>query len=140
MIRVATQEDFEIVSKLVEGLIEDSVYSKLFKDYKLTHEMYRLYTTKLSEKIFVLSLDKDNNVIGFSGFDIIPWLYCDAPVRIARLAYIYLKPEFRGKGYAKEIKVAFEHWGKTVGAQFYSTAHKYEGYKEVETIYMKEIK
>ena len=139
LIRIATREDFEVVNELVEALMKESVYSKLFKDYKLTHEMFSSYVTDFSQKILLLTVDDNNAVIGLSAFDILPWLYCDAPIRIARLSYIYIKPEERGKGYGKEIMSAFEHWGKAVGASYYSTAYKSDGYKKFETIYMKEI-
>lgn len=140
MIRLATIDDYEIIKKLVEELIAESVYRDLFKDYVLSKYMVQEYTTQPKLKLCLLSLDDKDNIVGFSAFDIVPWLYCDAPIKMARVSYIYVRPEYRKKGYGKEIHEAFEYWGKQVGATHYSTSHKSKGYKKVETIYMKEVK
>ena len=137
-IRIANKDDYEIVKELSDALIKDSVYSKVFKDYSVTIDMFNQYVINLREKIIALVLE-DDKVVGFGAFDVIPWLYSDAPIRIARVAYIYVKPEFRGKGYGKEIMEAFEYWGKQVSATHYSISKKTEGYSKVETIYMKEV-
>jgi RimJ/RimL family protein N-acetyltransferase len=140
LIKVAEQSDYEIVKILASELMKATVYSNLFKGYTLTEQMYNSYVTKLNEKACIIVLDNDTKEpIGFAAFDIIPWINSDAPIKIARLAYIYVREQYRGKGYGKEINIAFEHWGKQVGANCYSRSHKSEGYSKVETIYMKEV-
>lgn len=141
MIKVATIEDFEIIKELVDALIQESIYSKIFENYKLSEEMVKSYTDpfNLDNKMAVLVYE-ENEYVGLGVFDVLPWLYCDIPVKIARLSYIYIKPEYRHKGYRKEIEDTFEYWGKKIGAQWYSTGLKTDDYFKCETIYMKEVK
>lgn len=144
MLRIATIEDFAEIKELIDLLMKDSIYSKMFEGYSLSTDMVRSYTNPetLSQKICLLSLDDQGKTIGLGVFDIVPWLYNDAPIKIARLAYIYLKPDYRGKGLGKELNTAFEYWGKQVGANWYSKGNsgKKDGYMKFETIYMKEVK
>lgn len=140
MIRVAVKADYPLIKELTEGLISETVYSDMFKGYALTEEMFKQYSTSYKDKICIVVSSEDQDV-GFAAFDVIPWLYHDVPLKIARLSYIYVKPEYRGKGLGKEINTAFEHWGKAVGATWLSKGNsgKNEGYRKFETIYMKEI-
>ncbi len=151
MIVVVGTEDYEILKQLGDELTKSSVYSNLFYGFSLTKEMFDVYTKDPKEKVAVLSKDEEGNILGFGVFDIIPWLYNDHPTRIARLAYIYVKPENRGKGVRQEIEAAFEYWGKLTGAKYYSIGitkdfDKTEkvvvakGYDKIETIFMKEVK
>lgn len=139
MIRVIEDKDYEQTKELLEALMKETVYSKLFENYSLSKEMFEAYTKNYSDRIGIFTLDEDK-VTGIGVFDTLPWIGCDAPIRIARLSFIYVKPEFRTKGFGKEIMKAFEHWGKSVNASFYSIGHKAEGYNKMESIYMKEIK
>lgn len=139
MIRLVNSSDFELTKSMMESLIKDSVYSFMFKDYVLTQKMFDFYITNPKERVAVFILDEAQKEVGIGVFDIVPWYNHDAPLKIARMAYLYVLPEERGKGYGKEIKNAFEYWGKTAGATHYSTSRKLEDYKKVETIYMKEV-
>ncbi len=141
MLRIATKEDYLIVKELAEELMKESVYAPLFAEHIFSEEMFSWYSNPdtLNEKIcFLFSTEEDKDV-GLGAFDIVPWLYNDVPKKIARLSYPYIKPSFRNRGLGKEMKQAFEYWGKQAGADYYSVSHPGEGYKEYETIYMKEV-
>src|SRR5690242_16497079 len=119
--------------------MKESIYSKLFEGYSLSEEMFLHYTENLHERMGIFTTDEHGTITGIGVFDILPWVGTDAPIRMARISFIYVKPEYRRLGYGKEIQTAFEHWGKAVGATFYSSGHKTKGYKKYETIYMKEV-
>lgn len=141
MIRVATKEDYELVKDFTSKLIQDSPYQKMFEGYVLTEEMFNQYISNPNNKLCLIS-EVDGKPVGFAAFDLIPWLYHDAPVNIARFVYIYINPDNRGKGLGKELNQAFEYWGKIVGATWYSKGNsgKNEGYTKTEVVYMKEVK
>ncbi len=152
MLRVATKEDLESIRQLCNELSKASVYSALFEGYLVTDSMIYLYTNPntLNEKICVI-VSEDAVDVGFGAFDIIPWVYNDINLKMARLAYIYVKPEYRNKGYRQEIEMAFEHWGKFVKADWYSQGISKESikineemnlkeYTKFETVYMKKVK
>ena len=126
---------------MLEELTQISVYKKIFKDYVLTKEIVEQYVSESNrQNRFCILVYEEDIPVGIGVFDILPWLYSDVEVRIARLSYIYVRSEYRGKGYGREIQESFEYWGKKVKANFYSTGIKTPGYKECETIYMKEVK
>lgn len=139
MIRVVTQDDFPLAKEMLDELSKESIYSFIFKNHQMTRKNFDFYLSDPKERFAIFVLD-ENKEIGIAVFDIAPWYNNDIPIKIARLAYLYVRPEYRGKGYGKEIKEAFEYWGKSVGANYYSTSKKAEDYLKVETIYMKEVK
>ena len=138
MIRVATETDFPVVKELVQGLIRDSIYGKFFKGYELTPFMFNQYTLNPLEKLCLMIEDTK----GFAMFDLVPWPYIDKEVKFARLSFIYIDPEYRGKGLMNDVLEAFEYWAKSVGAAYCAVGTKApkRGYKKSETMYIKEIK
>ena len=138
MIRIAAPEDRLLVESLVENLIEDSKYKGFFEGFR---DLVPVYLDRANKNnICVVVLDGEE-AVGLGGFD-----FFEHPFYIARIAAIYVKKEFRNKGFASEILDTFEIWGKIVGAKMYNLGISTgadltkRGYKEYEVLYMKEVK
>lgn len=138
MIRVATLEDFEKVKSLVPGLIRDSDYGFLFKDYVLTRSMFDPYIEFPLDKFCVIAED-EGKAIGFAMFERIPWRLGETEVSLSKITYYYIEPEYRKKGLMKQFVHWFELWSERIAAHP-TLNKKRRGYKKIETIYMKEIK
>ena len=103
--------------------------------------MFDQYINTPTEKLCLVIID-EKQAVGFAMFDILAWPFIDHEIKFARISFIYIDPEFRQKGHMDDVLTAFEHWGKLVGAHYYSVGVKTpkRGYQKVETVYMKEIK
>lgn len=137
MIRLATEADYETVSRFVEELVIETPYQRMMSGFKLTPEIFSYYISNPNKALILLFLNPEP--VGFVAFDF-QESYGVSNAGVARMTYIYLEKEHRGQDLMKDAKTAFEHWGKQVGAKFYCVGHKMSGYKKLEEIYMKEVK
>jgi RimJ/RimL family protein N-acetyltransferase len=138
MLRRMTLEDFELLKPMVESLREESKYFAMYKDFVFTEEFLKVFIDTPNEKIGLIVLDGEEPV-GFCTYEVNYGL-------VARLGYVYLIPEARGKGFMTEITNALEHWAKLVGCKFSFIGVTKEdvdltknGYQRCEVVYMKEI-
>jgi RimJ/RimL family protein N-acetyltransferase len=135
MLRLATVEDFEAMKPLVYALKDDYKFTPLYRDFVFTEEVLRHYTANPKERCTVLAIENEE-VVGFCTFEV--------QGNYARFVYVYLKPEFRDKGYMEQFLDAFEYWGS--GCKFYYMGVSDDnvdltkrGYQKCEIVYMKEI-
>jgi len=95
--RFATEEDCGLVLEFVKDL---AVYEKMIDDVVATEEMYRdwLFERRVAEVLFVL---EDGVEVGFALF------FHNFSTFVGRagiyLEDLFVKPEFRGKGYGKGL-------------------------------------
>lgn len=135
--RIATRDDYAIVKHTVDKLIKDSKYNSLFSTFSLTDIEFEEYVHYGS---CALSFDEDK-LVGLAAWGFMPLVDKLA----ARLVAIYVDPEYRKTGRAKELMDIFEYWGKANGCQVYyvgvSTGHDLTklGYDPFEVVYMKEV-
>lgn len=142
MLRLATKDDSKLIEVFLEELLTDSKYKLFFKDHKFTTDIIDRFLEDPDQSVIVLLLNGDKE-IGLGAFELIPCLY--TPFSMARVAAIYIKPEYRGKGHMDEILGSFEYWGKMVGATYYNIGVSTgadlsnRGYQKYEVMFMKEV-
>lgn len=136
-IRLATKEDFNLISEFTQCLIEESSFGALFKGYQLTELMLDQYISAPYEKLCLI-IGEDE---GFAMFDTMSWPYIDHAVKFAKLSFVYIRPESRKSGLMDNVLTALEYWAKQTGCNgcLVGPKTKKKGYKKVETVYMKVI-
>jgi len=144
--RVATEKDISLLEEFIEQAFLDSKYIGLLSEYKETEGISKYFVdpTTLNIRTGIIKTVDDVD-IGCALFEVLPSYFGNN--YIARIVAVYLKPDFRGKGYMKEILDAFEYWGKLVGCKYYHVGVSRDNvdlvnrdYVKFETMFMKEIK
>jgi GNAT superfamily N-acetyltransferase len=114
--------------------------NEFMKDYRLAAmfpHMSQLIPTYLGENLDKVCVFNER---GIAAFEKVPDL------SVARIALIYIRPEYRGQGLMEEFLDAFEKWGWNAGCKYYvlgvSTGADLtkRGYSVYEVMFMKEVK
>lgn len=144
-LRIAIEDDYTILKEMMDGLVKDSIHNEMLQGFYLTEEQFKEFTNPntLNKRITLIG-EVDGHPVGFAAFETV--FATNVPVLIARLAAIYIKPDFRDKDYPKIFAEALEVWGKEIDAD-YSNINisngvdiSSQGYIKYEVVYMKRIK
>lgn len=139
MIRLATQDDYNLVRGYTEKLRDESIYGKFFKGQELTLEKYLEYVDQPKEKLIIIIQDIVD--CGFAAFDSMVWPSLDKEIKFTRMPFVYIEPHHRKRGLMDGVLEAFEYWTKKIGAAYSTvgTKTKKRGYKKSEVVYIKEV-
>lgn len=130
--KIASHSDLSALEELTTELHSVYKFPEMFEDHKELILPF-LNPNTLAERLILLEEDK-----GFVALEYIP------KYAMARIAYVYIRKDFRKTGLMNEFIEAFEYWGKHIGAKKYNLATMADmssrGYEPYEIMYMKEVK
>ena len=141
MIRIATQEDLDLVVSLASKFAQESPYSALVSPDKVRSIVEGILSADQSQKIILLYEDK-----GMLAGMLTPFLFGDKIVA-TELAW-WVEPEHRKSQVGLQLLEAFEYWAKKTGANLITMIsiddavgefYQKKGYSLFERAYMKEI-
>lgn len=145
-LRVATIEDKELIAEYAAALITTSDFGPmLFKNLVLTPDQIPACVNLDREDLIDLTLcyiiENEKEPVGFVSFEKYPWLN----IFIGKIAYVYILPEWRGKGLMNDVLDCFEDWAKATKCNFTALGITTganpinNGYKKYEVMYIKEL-
>lgn len=125
----ATLRDYAAVEDMVLEFMKDYKLSYLFPNIK------ELILPYLTEEDKLCLIDEQ----GIVAFEIVPMF------AMARIALVYIKPEFRKSGLMESFLSTFEIWGRHKGCKRLNLGVSTgadltkRGYSQYEVLYMKDI-
>ncbi|MBR2909001.1 MAG: GNAT family N-acetyltransferase [Clostridia bacterium] len=113
MVRDALSKDVETISAMAVNIFTNSKMEELNKEFE---EFLQ------DDNVCLLVKEVDGNLVGFAHielrFDYVEG--CESSP-VGYLEGIYIKPNYRNKGYAKELLVVAEKWAKGKGAKEFAS-------------------
>jgi GNAT superfamily N-acetyltransferase len=140
MLRVATIEDLDLAVSLAMKFAANSPYKDMVDEATIRS----LATEMITSKNYAVVLLHDED--GFLAARVAPFPF--ARFFVAQEFAWWVNPEKRGQGIGKELREAFEEWGRKIGckAVVITTLDpecgkdlEAEGFKPYEYAYMKEM-
>jgi len=145
MLRLATQDDFPIIKDFLQKFIQETAYKNFPIDKSILDVYVKNFLANYSNRIGLLIFHEDQPV-GLAAFECTTLAF--APIKLAREVALWIDKDYRNNGYGKEVIGALEYWAKMMGCYFvqlgtlekdYDTFYKENGYKKIESIYIKEL-
>lgn len=110
-IKEAIKEDIKEINSLLSDLIQDERQydENINKDYIVKNYYEQFFGKK--DSCIIVAKDENNNILGYGfGFIIDCGNVYDS--KISQLDAVYIKPEYRKKGIARQIIHYFTEWSK----------------------------
>lgn len=138
-IRNATNDDLDAIINMGEKLQNESKnYEPLLTfDWQQSYDHYRKELENSSARIGV-AVDADGVVAGYQYSYISTLDYLATANRECVLEALYVKPEYRGKGIAKELVKGAEQWAISEMKVNRIKAGIYAGNRASETVHLKD--
>ncbi len=110
-IKEAIKDDIKEINNLLTDLIQDErQYDKnINKNYAVKNYYEQFFEKK--DSCMIVAKDENNNILGY-GFGFIMDCGDVYDDKVAQLDALYIKPEYRNKGIARQIIQYFTEWSK----------------------------
>lgn len=110
-IKEAIKDDIEEINNLLTDLIQDErQYDKNINKSYIVKNYYEQFFEK-KDSCIIVAKDESNNILGY-GFGFIMDYGDVYDNKIAQLDAVYIKPEYRKRGIARQIIQYFTEWSK----------------------------
>lgn len=144
MLRLAEYEDFSICLDLFQEVLGVYPLQAMWKDKDAVASLIFSFMGKRPDRAFFLVLNDALDPIGFLMVHKTPLEHTGSEA--ARIFGLYLKEEYRGKGYMDIMFDTFHSWGKDLHCNYYICNVSKEGadlskrgYRKAEVMYIKEV-
>lgn len=110
-IKEAIKDDIEEINNLLTDLIQDERQydENINKNYAVKNYYEQFFEKK--DYCVIVAKDENNNILGY-GFGFIMDYGKVYDNKVAQLDAVYIKPEYRKKGIARQIIQYFAEWSK----------------------------
>lgn len=110
-IKEAIKDDIKEINNLLTDLIQDErQYDKNINKSYIVKNYYEQFFEK-KDSCIIVAKDESNNILGY-GFGFIMDYGDVYDNKIAQLDAVYIKPEYRKRGIARQIIQYFTEWSK----------------------------
>lgn len=111
LIKEAIKEDIKEINNLLTDLIQDErQYDENINKNYVVKDYYEQFLEK-KDSCIIVAKDEHNNILGY-GFGFIMDYGNVYDNKVAQLDAVYIKPEHRKKGIARQIIQYFTEWSK----------------------------
>jgi GNAT superfamily N-acetyltransferase len=141
MIRIATEEDFELVREFALKFLDSLPYRTIVDEDKVDEIVKTFLKSDRTERVVLMYGD-----IGMLAGSVTPFIFGNV-IMASEIGW-WIEPEHRGKAAGRELLKAFEYWAKQVGCSAITMVslderlgkfYEKNGYKLYERAYVKEI-